>query len=131
MSTLNTSQKQQIAEALAARRTALCSEIQDELKRSGHEHFSDLAGEVADAGDASVADMLMDHDIAIVSRQVVELTEVEAAQKRIANEDFGDCAECGAEIGISRLLAVPQATRCIACQGEHEKMFAHESTPKL
>jgi RNA polymerase-binding transcription factor DksA len=131
MSTLTAPQKQQIADALAARRTQICAEIQSELQRSGHEHFADLAGEVADAGDASVADMLIDHDIAVVQRQVEELTQVEAAQKQLTTEDFGDCAECGAEIGLNRLLVVPHATRCIACQGQHEKMFAHESTPKL
>ena len=131
MSNLSPDQKQQIADALASRRAALCAEIQSELQRSGHEHFADLAGEVADAGDSSVADMLVDHDIAIVRRQVEELTQVEAAQKRILGEGYGDCEECGAEIGLSRLLAVPQATRCIACQGQHEKMFAHESTPRM
>lgn len=131
MSQLTSSQKQQIADALAARKAALCSEIQSELERSGHEHFADLAGEVADAGDASVADMLIDQDIAIVTRQVEELTQVEAAQKHVADEDFGNCAECDAEIGLNRLLVVPQATRCIVCQGQHEKMYAHESTPKM
>ncbi len=131
MSTLTATQKQQIAETLAARKAALCSEIQEELKRAGHEQFVDLAGEVSDAGDASVADMLVDKNIAVVARQVEELTQVEAAQKHVAAEDFGDCAECGAEIGFNRLEAVPHATRCIACQGQHEKMYAHESTPNL
>ncbi len=131
MSTLTATQKQQVADALAARKLALCSEIQAELKRSGHEQFADLAGEVTDAGDASVADMLVDKNIAVVSRQVEELTQVEAAQKRVAAEDFGDCMECGAEIGFNRLLAVPHAARCIACQENHEKMYAHEATPNL
>jgi len=131
MSTLTPAQRQQLADALAARRTALCSEIQDELKRSGHEHFADLAGEVADDGDASFADMLVDHDIAVIRRHVEELTLVENAQKRVAAVDFGDCEECGSEIAFDRLLAVPQATRCIACQEQHEKMYAHESTPKI
>lgn len=131
MSNLNAEQKQQISAALAARRTQLAEEIRTELERSGHEHFADLAGEVSDAGDASVADMLIDHDIAIVQRQVEELTQVESAQKRVAEADYGDCEECGADIGLQRLLAVPHAIRCIGCQGQHEKMFAHESTPKL
>lgn len=131
MSTLTASQKQQLADALAARKSALCGEIQEELNRSGHEQFADLAGEVSDAGDASVADMLVDKNIAVVARQVEELTLVEAAQKRIAGEDFGNCVECGAEIGFNRLVAVPYATRCVACQENHEKMFAHESTPNL
>lgn len=128
---LNASQKQHILAALEARRAELAAEIRGELERSGQAHFADLAGEVADAGDASVADMLIDHDIALIRRQVEELTRVEAAKGRIDAADFGECEDCGADIGVPRLLAVPHATRCVGCQGQHEKMYAHESTPKL
>lgn len=131
MPALNSEQKQQIQSALVARRAQLAEEIRIELERSGHQQFADLAGEVADAGDASVADMLVDQNISIVSRQVEELIQIEAAQKRLYEADFGACGECGADIGLSRLLAVPHATRCVACQGQHEKQFSHESTPKL
>lgn len=131
MAALSSEQKQQIQTALAARRDQLSQEIRSELMRSGHEHFADLAGEVPDVGEASVADMLVDQEFAIVSRQMDELSQVVAAQKRLSEALYGECDECGAEIGLQRLLAVPHATRCIACQGQHEKMFAHESTPKL
>jgi RNA polymerase-binding transcription factor DksA len=131
MSGLTAAQKQQIAERLSQRRSQLTAEIRSELERAGHEHFADLAGEVTDVGDASVADLLVDQDIAIVRRQVEELTQIEAAQQRMADSDFGDCAECAGEIGFERLLVQPAATRCIACQQDHEKRYAHESTPRL
>ena len=131
MTDLTQSEINKIAAALEERHQILCGEIRDLLERSGHQHFADLAGEVADAGDASVADMLVDQDIAIVRRQVEELTEVEDAQKRLADADFGECAECGNDIGLARLLAVPHALRCVGCQGQHERMFAQETGPKL
>ncbi|HEY3326570.1 MAG TPA: TraR/DksA C4-type zinc finger protein [Novimethylophilus sp.] len=131
MSKISDTQQQQIAEALAQRRAELCAEIRTELERSGHEHYADLAGEVSDAGDSSVADMLLDRDIAIISRQVEELAQVETAQQRIGSDTFGECEECGEEIGFQRLLAAPQATRCINCQSQHEKTFAHSGAPKL
>jgi len=131
MSALTAEQKQQISQRLETRRAELCEEIRSELERSGHEHFADLAGEVTDAGDASVADMLVDKGVAFVSRQVEELTQVEHALKHLGDEAFGECVECGDEIGFERLMAQPAASRCIVCQGEHEKRFAHEATPKL
>ena len=131
MAALTSEQKQQIQASLAARRAQLAGEIRSELIRAGHEHFADLAGEVPDAGESSVAALLVDQEFAIVRRQVEELSQVEAAQKRLQDADYGECDACGAEIGLQRLLAVPHATRCIACQAQHEKMFAHESTPKL
>lgn len=131
MSVLKENEKKQVCAVLAARHAELCREIRSEMERAGHEHFADLAGEVADAGDASVADMLVDHDIAIVRRQVEELTRVEAAQQRAREDSFGECEECGTAIGLQRLLTVPHATRCVGCQGQHEKMYAHESNPKM
>jgi RNA polymerase-binding transcription factor DksA len=131
MSVLSTDEKQQIQTALSERRAQLAEEIRGELERSGHQHFADLAGEVADAGDASVADAMVDQDIAIVRRQVEELTQVEAAQKRVSEAGFGECDECGAAIGLRRLLIVPHAIRCVACQEQHDKTYAHESTPKM
>jgi DnaK suppressor protein len=128
---LTPEQKQHIASTLAQRRSQLIDEIRGELARAGHQHFADLAGEVTDAGDASVADLLVDQDIALVGRQVKELTQIETAQKRLNGAEYGACEACGAEIGVPRLLAVPFATRCIGCQEQHDKMFSHESTPKL
>jgi len=131
MSVLSTAEKQQIQTALSQRRSQLVAEIRGELERAGHQHFADLAGEVADAGDASVADALVDQDIAVVRRQVEELTQVEAAQQRAVQAGFGECEECGVAIGLPRLLLVPHATRCVACQEQHDKLHAHEATPKL
>lgn len=124
MSKLSDTQQQQVAEALARRKAELYAEIRSELQRSGHELYADLAAEVGDAGDSSVADTLLAQDIAIIRRQVAELAQVETAQQRIGSASFGECEECGEEIGFQRLLAAPQATRCIDCQSQHEKTFA-------
>ncbi|GBG15190.1 RNA polymerase-binding transcription factor DksA [Novimethylophilus kurashikiensis] len=131
MSNLTELQKQQIAQAIQERKQALREDIRDELARSGQERFADLAGEVADAGDASVADLLMDENMTLVSRQVQEFSELETAQQRLDTPEFGECAECGSEIGFQRLLAAPNATRCIDCQSQHEKTFAHSEAPRL
>lgn len=131
MSELSTEQKKQVSAKLADRRAELIGEIKGELERSSHQHFQDLAGEVADAGDASVADMLVDFDIAMVKRQVEELTQVERAQKRCDSDGFNTCEQCGEDIGFPRLMASPIAIRCIKCQEQHEKFYGHEETPRL
>ena len=73
----------------------------------------------------------MDVDAAIVDRQVNEMREVQATLKRLADLDFGDCIECGGEIGFERLMAYPTAQRCVRCQALHEKTYMHESNPTL
>jgi len=122
---------EQLKARLQQRYLELREEVRGELERSGDERYVDIAGSVADPGDDSVADMLLDLNAAIVDRQVREMREVEATLKRLAELDFGDCIECGGEIGFDRLMAYPTAQRCIRCQELHEKTYSHESSPTL
>jgi RNA polymerase-binding protein DksA len=121
----------QLKARLQQRYLELREEVRGELERSGDQRYVDIAGSVADPGDDSVADMLLDLNAAIVDRQVREMREVEATLKRLAELDYGDCIECGGEIGFDRLMAYPTAQRCIRCQELHEKTYSHENSPTL
>ncbi|HEX7233923.1 MAG TPA: TraR/DksA family transcriptional regulator [Nitrosospira sp.] len=121
----------QLKARLQRRYLELREEVRGELERSGDQRYVDIAGSVADPGDDSVADMLLDLNAAIVDRQVREMREVEATLKRLAELDFGNCIECGGEIGFDRLMAYPTAQRCIRCQEVHEKTYSHENSPTL
>lgn len=43
------------------------------------------------------------------------MTDLLFALERLDDDDFGTCEDCGREIPIARLLAVPTATRCVGC----------------
>jgi len=45
------------------------------------------------------------------------LAEVEAAQRRIRNDEYGTCERCGSGIEIARLRALPWARLCLGCAG--------------
>ncbi|MEO7558640.1 MAG: TraR/DksA family transcriptional regulator, partial [Nitrosospira sp.] len=126
MAKLAEDQLAQLKISLQQRYLDLREEVRGELERSGEQRYIDLAGSVRDAGDGSVADMLLDINTAMVDRQVHEMREVEASLKRLAELDFGDCIDCGGEIGFDRLMAYPTAQRCVQCQEVHEKTYAHE-----
>jgi DnaK suppressor protein len=55
-------------------------------------------------------------------RQVLEQDreQAEHARDRQAEGGYGVCEDCGRKIGDERLAALPDATRCVACQGEWE-----------
>jgi len=116
---------------LDKRRAQLVDEIRDELARSGEQRYIDLAGQVADAGEASVADLLVDVDNAMAVRDVRELRAVERALERIEEGSYGECSDCGGDIGYPRLKAYPTASRCIQCQTKYERNHAGEGTPSL
>jgi len=131
MAPLADEQLSNIKKRLADQHEKLRAEIREELIRSDEEHYIDLAGNVHDAGEESVADMLADLNIAMIDRQVREIRQIEAAQVRIATGNYGVCADCGDDIDIARLQNTPYAERCTNCQSAHEKTYAHENTPTL
>ena len=49
-----------------------------------------------------------------------QLTEVRAAQERLEDGTFGECQQCGNQIGEKRLEAVPWTPHCISCQEKIE-----------
>lgn len=50
-----------------------------------------------------------------------ELSEIEAAKKRLENGKYGMCEDCAGPIPEKRLKLLPAVRRCIACQAENEK----------
>ncbi len=43
------------------------------------------------------------------------LARIQAALRRLEDEDFGLCADCGEPIPAARLLAMPESTLCVRC----------------
>lgn len=113
-----------LVSTMDARKRQLLDEIREGLARSGSEHYSDLLGEVGDAGDESVANLLRDVQQAEVTRDVGEVRDIAGAQGRIEAGRYGLCIDCEAEIGYPRLKAFPTAKRCIECQRLREKTRA-------
>ncbi len=46
-----------------------------------------------------------------------EVVQIRAALTRIAEDSYGECQTCSADISAKRLAAVPFATQCIDCAG--------------
>jgi DnaK suppressor protein len=124
-------QTEELKERIGQRSRALIAELRDDVRKTRAERFGEVAGEVPDHGDESVAALIADLDQAELSRDVDELRGLEAARERIAGGDYGVCVDCGRDIGFERLRAAPSAIRCIACQTLHEKTFAGPGNPSL
>ena len=44
------------------------------------------------------------------------------ALTRVSDDEYGVCSECGGPIPPRRLLAVPDASTCVACQERLERV---------
>lgn len=130
MSHLSSEEREEIKVRLQEVRKQLRQDIRSELLRSDDEHYADLAGQVHDSGDESVADLLVDIDAALISQHIRELREVEAALERSDSEAFGCCEVCGEAIPFARLQAYPSARLCVTDQERAERAKA-EGHPSL
>jgi DnaK suppressor protein len=129
--TLIAKQMEEFGRLIRRRREQLVSELLEDVARSRDESYASVAGQVTDLGDEALADLLSDLDNAEVARDMREIRALDAALARVADGSYGDCADCGGDIGVERLRAYPTAERCIRCQEVHEKTFAHPGEPRL
>ncbi|MBK9114134.1 MAG: TraR/DksA family transcriptional regulator [Betaproteobacteria bacterium] len=131
MKGLKRTQVERLEKLLQAQRRASLEEAEAELKLVHEQSVADVAGEVADTGDESVAMLLTDLNNTMAQRHVDEIRAIDSALAHIRSDEFGYCADCGGDIPFERLKAFPTATRCTACQTKREHTFAHASTPRL
>jgi DnaK suppressor protein len=120
-----------LKKALDDRSTQIREEIRQELLGSDNPKYVELAGQVHDREEESVADMLVDIQLQAIDRHVQEFRDIEAAIARMEAGDYEICRDCGEEIGLERLTAQPTAQRCQACQAEYERTHAGSGRPSL
>ncbi len=123
MANFTEDQLQQIKAALHKRYMELQDEIRSELVSAGEEF------DISQADD--INNILADVDTALVDKQINEMRELEMSEKYLMELEFGDCVDCGEEIGFERLIANPSTQRCIECQRKFEKFYLSGGTPSL
>ena len=76
--------------------------------------------EVLDFKDMAVEEIQSTVDEAKAEHAVEELELVVAARRRLADQTYGECLDCGEPIDLRRLVAMPATPFCTACQHIHE-----------
>lgn len=85
-------------------------EIKKSLNSAGSE--IDVDGDEVDEASAGVLGSVT---ASLSKRQLKELENINKALIRIEDGTFGECEECGCDIGEKRLKAKPDALTCIKC----------------
>lgn len=76
--------------------------------------------EVIDFKDMAVDAIQSTVDEAKAEHAIEELELVLAARRRLADQSYGECLDCGEPIDLRRLMAMPATPFCTACQHIHE-----------
>jgi RNA polymerase-binding transcription factor DksA len=82
-------------------------------------HPGDLAADLYDEELDATTDIFMDE----------ERTRIEEARRALANGSYGICRDCHQPIPVERLMAVPEAVRCIEDQRRFEGAHRQRTQP--
>ncbi|MBN1106070.1 MAG: TraR/DksA family transcriptional regulator [Deltaproteobacteria bacterium] len=101
----------------------------DRLRKSRSEYSGQLtAGEFIDEVDDAQREISAYSHYSLIERKIAELRKVDLLIERVSkDEEFGLCEECGNPIPKERLMILPEATLCVPCQRELEKMDQRRS----
>lgn len=120
---------------LRARMAERAHTLRDEIAAALHDGETQGALELPrpppEAGDEAEADLETGVAVAGVERDAAELNAITEALARLEAGRYGLCSECGAPIAWERLMAQPQAVRCVRCENENERRRARPSLPAL
>jgi DnaK suppressor protein len=72
--------------------------------------------ETPDPVDLAVQNYSKNVLLAVSENDSRQLQMIDEALQRIEDEEYGNCLNCGKEIMIKRLQAVPWARYCLSCQ---------------
>ena len=83
-----------------------------------------------DNPDKSVHELLKHVDARIIGNKSEEVDNIDAALHKLEDGTYGVCEECGEDIPIKRLDAVPAAIYCVSCQHEIDRRNKDETPRK-
>jgi len=111
---------EQIKKKLIEKKNEILSSLKKEVEEEISEVESDsVIGDIVDEANNV-------YELQVLSRlsqkEQDKLEEINAALQRIEEGTYGKCVVCGKPIEEKRLLAIPEAKKCIKCKAAEERM---------
>ena len=108
----------ELKKMLEDRRRELMKDVQGKIRDVRSSEGKDR--EVLDQGESSEVDIQEDIEFALIQMKSETLNKIDAALRRLEEDTYGNCFECGDEISEARLRALPFAVRCKDCEQARE-----------
>lgn len=91
------------------------------LFAKGKENSSEISGHTNHMADVAADYTSLETNFDLAEREGKYLVYLEEAIQRVKDGTFGICKVCEGLIPVSRLEAVPTATKCVDCKNEVKK----------
>lgn len=111
---------------LLEKRKEILGETQVEIAKYIKGENRQLVETALDDGDWSVVDLSEDINLRKLSTHRDTLVKIDEALRKLAENTYGTCEDCGDEISAERLRVMPFAIRCRDCQEIREELESAE-----
>ncbi len=119
---MNPQELDQIKKDMLERKKILWNQILKDLECEASVKHQDIIANLREDNERGLEDLRESNAIKFVEIKVGELEQVEDALNRVESGDYGRCRDCSRWIRPARLRIVPNATRCIKCQEQLERL---------
>ncbi len=84
--------------------------------------------EIGDVFDDADLEQSREFNLLLTTREKEKLEQINAALTRMEAGEYGICEECGEQIPIGRLKAMPFATLCVKCKSKKESLEGYTTS---
>jgi DnaK suppressor protein len=113
---LSTTQMNELRSLLLARRTELLEQME--------QNRENLTPPTQDEGAVLQRNVAREIDQTLTDIDATDLVRIDHALKRMDDDSYGMCDECGCSIPFERLQIEPQTQHCVACKSRWENKQA-------
>ncbi len=117
-------EKERYRKLLLEKRKALLEDMgfqmDAQVSKTIRESTGDISSYSYHMADQGTDAMEREKAFMLASRSGRLIYHIDEALRRIENDEYGKCFECGKPISKSRLTAVPHARLCIECKSSEE-----------
>ena len=118
---MSRSRYSELKQMLVERRNEIQAEVQGKMRGVREEGtWGGKLNEVLDSVESAEADIQEELEFSLVQMKSETLNKITDALVRLEQGTYGNCFECGEEIGEKRLRALPFAVRCKDCEEARE-----------
>ena len=120
----------ELKELLIKKKLKLLAEVKKAMGDKLEEDVRMTFDLLKDNPDKSVDELLKHVNARIIGNRSEEIDDIDSALNKLEEGTYGVCEECGDDIQIKRLEAVPSALYCVLCQNEIDRRNKDETPSK-
>lgn len=122
MQAVDSKRKDRLRKLLMKKRAEVVDGLEARMGRKLTRETGQKIDSAMDAADQSAQDVDQVIDYSLIEMKYEQYKDIADAFRRLDNDTYGLCEECGNEISIKRLEVAPLARYCIECKTRKEEL---------